>query len=181
MFYCKHVLKWYSSKSPNGFTEYWVFTVHLKRAFLLFWLLVAKAYQCYGNCCEAEIIQKSNTKKKKQLKILHITIVVLFRWTNRTQYLIRHFKNLNYLFRWETENKQQSFPSNIGIYFFIYFMYISLQFSPVARSLLVKWTLCRVKYISRLEKATRTIWDIIYLKKQKTKTSGKKEHPVWKC
>lgn len=46
-------------------------------------------------------------------------------------------------------------------------MYISLQFSPVARSLLVKSTLCRVKYISRLEKATHTIWDISLKKKEK--------------
>lgn len=40
-----------------------------------------------------------------------MTIFVLFRWTNRTQQTITEqvtVKNLNSLFRWVSENKQQS-------------------------------------------------------------------------
>lgn len=52
-------------------------------------------------------------------------------------------------------------------------MYISLQFSPIARLLLVKWTLCWVQYISTSEKAILLLQTGTFLFKQTNKkTSG---------
>lgn len=91
VFYCKHIQKWYSSKNPHGFIDCRVVSIHLKS--LLFWLLVAEVISVFWQHIAIDWRwkhhkKKCNTKNNncKPSNSLN-TILVLFRWTNKTQYL----------------------------------------------------------------------------------------------
>lgn len=88
-FYCKHILKWSSSKSPDRYTKYWNFPIRLqkkKRKHLVFWQQNVPLSD--DNCCKLKFTQRNINKIS----------VVLSGWTDRTcTSQFRHSRPLNEL------------------------------------------------------------------------------------
>lgn len=141
-------------KPPDELIEYWVFFVHLKSFYLLFWLIIKDATTVFWQrLCWCDILKLKTIITCKPNISLN-SIFVLFRSPTWLSTLQKKNNLENWTLSLDGKLKTSSchFQLKIGIYILVY---IFLRISPIARHLLVKWTLCRVNYISTSQKATQ--------------------------